>query len=410
MELKLYAGMILKQWRLIAVTFIATALLTAFFVNRQPWVYEASTTYVIRPSPAFNEAADDFVRAMDTLSRHTDINATFSQVAGSRSVRLRAFERLGLSDNDRKGVQVSGAAIAGSNILEISVRGPRPGIVRDMANAVGLETTSFMSTLYDVFVLEQLDEATLPSRPASPNKLLTLAVGSVLGLMLGVGLVFLRQYLQEPDTVEHSFNIIDAETGAYNREYFFLRLGQEISRAQHSEHIFSVALIKLKSRRVATGVTRTISGHIAAPILLKTIAPALRKEDVLARLEDDLFALLLPAMPTEAANSLMGSLEEQVRKYISGHTFIHNYRILQSGAVTDVAAAAVTYTSTHLHHNADTLVETLVDELGTKESSQQRPIEDSSEDATNLIFLPGMSRSRDTGRAKSRRDGGKDSR
>lgn len=408
MELKLYAGILLKRWRLIVAAFGITLLLTAILVSRQAWVYEATTTFVIRPSPEFNNAADDFVRAMDTLSRHTDINATFSQVAGSKTVKQQAIERLELSEQERKGLQVSGAAIAGSNILEISVRGPHPGIVRDMANAVGLETTTFMSGLYDVFVLEQLDEAGLPSTPVSPNKPLTIAVGAMMGLMLGIGLVFLADYLGQAVDEPVVFNIIDGDTGLYNRDYFFMRLAQEMSRAENSEHIFSLALIRLKSRRVATGITQPIPAAQAILPLMAALEQKIRKEDVVAHVDDDLFALLLPAMSKEAADGMLEPLQDQVRAYIymSDHSQGDPYQV-SSGAAIDAHVIAITYTSASLHDNAKALFEQAIDRMAQEEKLRQPEITNTGEDVTGLLFRPETEETDDSSRTPPRRNRGK---
>lgn len=406
MELKLYAGMILKRWRLVVAAFGVTLLLTAILVSRQPWVYEATSTYVLRPSPEFNEAADDFVRAMDTLSRHTDIGTTFSQVAGSKIIKERAIERLDLSGAERKDLQVNGAAIAGSNLLEITVRGPQPGVTRDMANAVGLETAIYMSDLYDVFLLEQLDEATLPSTPASPNKVLTLMVGAMLGLMLGVGLVFLGEYLQEPVPTEQTFNILDGESGFYNRAYFFSRLNQEISRAENSEHTFALTLIKLTSHRLATGVIETIPAAEAAQILLATLGPKLRNEDVLARVDGDLFALLLPAMSQAAADALLEPLEEQIQAYRSKQNG-EDRALRGRGAITEVAAISLADASKHVQGNADALFEYASRKLAEEEREYSPQVTTSGEDVTGLLFLPKVEGDKEKNRKTPRKNGEK---
>lgn len=45
-------------------------------------------------------------------------------------------------------------------------------------------------------------EPTLAERPASPNKLMNIAIGLVLGIMLGIGFVFFRQYWKTSATVK----------------------------------------------------------------------------------------------------------------------------------------------------------------------------------------------------------------
>lgn len=381
MELKLYLRMILRRWWLVAAAFVVTVVLTGVLVSRQPWIYEATTTFVIRPRPDFTEAADDFVRAIDTLSRQTDINTTFSQVASSKAIKRRAFERLALSDEDREGLKISGAAIAGSSILEIAVQGPKPGVVRDVADAVGAESAVYMRQLYDVFELELIDEASLPSTPVSPNKALTMVVGAVLGLMLGVALVFVTEYLQQPLIDETAFNIIDAESGLYNRAYFLNRLNQEMSRVEDSEHIFSLALITLKSRRLATGIQETISSGECSSLLVTALAPSIRKEDVLARVDDERFALVLPAMSKDAADALMNTIQEQVRLHSAEDGNI------DSGATVDLIAVTLTVSSENVHRNHEELFEQAMTLMSENEKSVRQDAAGSDRHGADLLFL-----------------------
>ena len=45
-------------------------------------------------------------------------------------------------------------------------------------------------------------EPTLAEGPASPNKMLNLAIGLVIGVMMGIGIVFFRQYWKNSTPVK----------------------------------------------------------------------------------------------------------------------------------------------------------------------------------------------------------------
>src|SRR5690606_17623226 len=115
----------------------------------------------------------------------------------------------------------------------------------DFANAVGAETVRYVRNLYDIFELGLLDEAMLPNSPVKPTMSLNLSLGAMLGLALGVGLVFLLTYLDAPHDEKRTFNIIDRDTGAYTKSSQLQRLGQEISRARRNKCPLSLALIKI---------------------------------------------------------------------------------------------------------------------------------------------------------------------
>lgn len=312
MELKLYLRILLEKWWLILIAVILTVLPTYFYVNNQPWVYEANATFVIRPRASSADGSEEFVKAVDTLSNRVEINTTFAEVASSDVVKARAVESLGLTGSERKGLSVNSRVIAGTNVLDITVQGLDPVVVRDVASAVSVETVAYVSNLYDVFELEPLDLPEASNKPVSPNKTLNIMVGSFFGLLLGISLIFLLEYLKEPIKEELSFNIIDQETGVYNKTYFMLRLRQEMSRAWRNRYALSVALIEVNNRSLASGNAQQIAATRALPQVTVALGPNLRDEDILAHLGDSIFALLLPDMPGKAAKDLL----EEVRAKI----------------------------------------------------------------------------------------------
>lgn len=312
MELKLYLRILLTRWWIILLTLTFTLIPTYLFVNEQPWIYKSEATFVIRPRANFAVNDDKIVDALDTISRRVEINTTFAEVSSSSLIKQKAIESLGLTAQQRKGLKVSAKVIAGTNILEISVQGPDPEVVRDFTNAVSMETLAYISTLYDVFELEPLDEAELPDKPVSPNKTLNLALGASLGLLLGISLIFFIEYLKEPVHEDTQLNVIDLETGAYNETYLRLRLRQELSRARHHSYSFSVALVKVFHRGLVHDVKRSVQPAKAVRLILSGLDENMREEYILAYLKQGTFALLLPHNSADAAREVLTCLRTQV--------------------------------------------------------------------------------------------------
>ena len=312
MELKAYWRILRRRWWLVLFGFAVVFGLTWILTGRQPPVYETSTTFVIRPRASENSVGEEFVRALDIVSRRVEINTTFAEVATSRLIKRQSIERLGLSSTEQQGLKVSARVVGGTNVMEINVEGPDPQITHDFANAIGAETVAYVGQLYDVFELEPLDEATLPRTPSRPNVSLNLAMGGVLGLALGACLVFLMQYLETATAERESFNIIERETGAYTRSYLLHRLWGEVSRARRSKRSLSLGLIRMefdgeKSARLARD-------HAEMMRLTKvTVERSLREEDVLARFDGDTFAVLLPDTSGQQAQYLLKKTITRVR-------------------------------------------------------------------------------------------------
>lgn len=306
MELRAYLKILLSRWWAIVLGISITMAAAAIWTSRQTPVYEAKTTYVIRPRQSL-VLDRDFVQALDIVSRRVEINTTFAEVSSSRAIRQEAISRLALSPEKSRGLSVNSLVIGGTNVLTITAQGSDPVVVKDFANAVGEATVDYVSGLYDVFELQPLDNAVQPNRPISPNVMLNLLVSGVLGLLIGGGFALLIEFVQSPYTEPDSFNIIDRETGAYNKSYFMLRTWQEINRARRNDYPLTLVLIKVdlegeslsaKQRRETMRVFKVLAE--------KTI----RDDDILACLNGDTFAILFPYMQTAKAAKLAEALKD----------------------------------------------------------------------------------------------------
>lgn len=310
MELRAYIRILTRNWYLLLICFAVTVAATIFFAMRQPKQYQANTTFVIRPHSSLI-VEDEFVRTLDTLSRRTEINNTFAEVASSDFVKEEAAQKLGLSNSERKGLSVSGRVLAGTNILTIEVEGNDPDLVQAFAEAVSVETINFVNDLYDVFELEQLDAAERPNNPSSPNTTMNIMIGVVLGLVIGIVVVFLSEYLRAPGEKGDYFDIIDSKTGVNTRAFFELRLRQEIGRANRHGRPLAIALITVKKYGAENGSSTTVNRELMSR-LASRVSPLLRSEDVLARYNDTVFALLLPDMSGEHAKRMIEQLRVEV--------------------------------------------------------------------------------------------------
>jgi capsular polysaccharide biosynthesis protein len=192
-ELRRYLEVSLRWWWVVALAFVATTAVTVASVAAQSATYESSATFVVRPRPV-DPSLD--ARAFDALIRGVTINTTYASVARSQLIRDRAEEQLDPGAR-RDDMSVSAKVLTDTNIVSISVKGPDPDNVVDLATAVSVETIEYVNGLSDVYVLEPLDEPTRPGSPVATNKMLTILVGLVLGVVLGVGMAMLVEYLRK---------------------------------------------------------------------------------------------------------------------------------------------------------------------------------------------------------------------
>lgn len=194
MELKRYLRLVIRHRWLALGAFALTITATAILIFSQASYYESSGTLVVRPRVV---ESSDVIRAIDTLTRGGEINATYAAIARSDRILDRAGEHFE-SGETPDAIAVSADVLIGTNLISIVVRATDPENARALADAIGAETMSYVDELGDVFQIESLDAPQLPSRPAGPNRFLTMLVGFVVATFLAVGIAVLAEQLDVP--------------------------------------------------------------------------------------------------------------------------------------------------------------------------------------------------------------------
>jgi len=309
MELKTYLNILIRKWWIFVPTFLITLTSGIVFTYIQTPVYSAIATYVVVPGSSFDDVGS-FASGLDMLGRREEIASTFAEIATSHRIRSLALDRISLKTG--KDYSVSSSLRQGTNIIEVTVRGPDPVVTRDLANSVGATLEEYVQGLYEVFILVPLDEAAVIPEPVSPRKTINLIVAVIFGLILGGGLAFLAEYLETPLNSVASVNIIDVETGMYNKEYFWRRLSEEMVRARRNRYPLSLALMRVDNLTLLKGASSArVRTELLRQVALLT-SQYLREEDIVSYLNNDIFALLLPDISGENAKALMEYIQTRV--------------------------------------------------------------------------------------------------
>jgi capsular polysaccharide biosynthesis protein len=174
----------LRRWPVVLIAFAITTALTLLWVTPKPATYESSGTYVVQPR---SQQPDDSVKALDTQIRGTQINATYALIARSDEIKNSAESRL-VRVPAHGHLHVEAEAVPGTNALTISARARDATTAHALAVAAGAETIAYVEDLQQPYTLALLDPPKLPSHPVNSRKPLTIVLGALLGLMLGLGL------------------------------------------------------------------------------------------------------------------------------------------------------------------------------------------------------------------------------
>lgn len=286
MEFARYFKVLRDHWVIVSLAFSITLAGTVVLVVQQPWVYESSGVYIVRPRAA---TTDDIVAAFNALSRGVEINSTYAAIARSEIVEDRAAESIGA---DPSGLAVDSEVITGTNMIRISVRGEDADQLQPFAGAVGDQTVEFITNMNDAYVLQVLDPPSNPSAPVGPNKALTIVIAGVFGVVLGAVLAYMIDYFAGAAGLRLTFEALDPHTGAYNAEYFNLRLKQEIARMEETGESFAVGYVHLREQDIDQGIPPSKRVREVVGML----SEAIRVYDVLCTTEPGTLAVIFPGL------------------------------------------------------------------------------------------------------------------
>lgn len=193
MELRDLFEIVRKRLGLIVLITVVSLLISAvvsFFLLDE--VYETSTTLMVGK---IQNNQTNTIEYNDILANQKLVN-TYSEIAKSDRVLDKVIEKLQLQlrpSNLRQKISV--ASVKETEIIRITVEDTDPGFATDLANAIA---EVFMKEVVDIMKLDNvqvIDVAKVPEEPVKPKPLLNIAITGVLGLMLGLGVVFLIEYL-----------------------------------------------------------------------------------------------------------------------------------------------------------------------------------------------------------------------
>lgn len=312
MPLKAYTRIISRWWWLILIVAGLTVGAAAYSVSQQPSIYSSSATFVVKPRTV---VPDELVRAIDTLSRRVEINSTYADISESRLIRNQAIAALGIPEDQRFELSISSRVVPGTNLLEITGHATQPELAQQLTATVSIETSAYIASLGDVFTLEPLDPPPLPGEPTSPRLEIALALGSLVGLGLGLLTAAGADTVWPPgEPAESRFdpqdNLVDPEVGGYGPRHFSQLVGQAIGRARSNpDRGFTLAVYGPSENGTAAAIEdlRTAAANLNG---------TLRAEDVVGHLGDGRFWILLPhtelSDPSHHIESYRRTLEEAV--------------------------------------------------------------------------------------------------
>lgn len=192
-DLKEYFSIIKKRFWIIALLTVLAAIISgvlSFFVLKP--VYQANSTLIVNTEQ--NEETNILTGDQFTVTQKLAV--TYGEIIKSRAVIEPVIKKLDLDKTYEELVeQIVVSPVKDTQIIDISVEDQNPKKARDIANEIPKVFTKEAKRITNANSVEVIDKAIIPENPIKPNKVMNVAIAAVLGLMIGLFVVFLKEYL-----------------------------------------------------------------------------------------------------------------------------------------------------------------------------------------------------------------------
>ena len=181
-----------KMWKIIALTTVLATVVSgifSFFIISP--TYEASTKIFIGKEGAESEGYNS-----SDVSMYQNLIKTYSELIKTKDLVNKAIDnsQYDLSVNNvLNGITVN--TLTGTQILQISYQSKSPSVAKNILESITNEFITKAEELVPNGKVKIHESEQLPKNPVAPNKTMNIAIAFILGMMVGFGIVFLLEYL-----------------------------------------------------------------------------------------------------------------------------------------------------------------------------------------------------------------------
>jgi diguanylate cyclase (GGDEF)-like protein len=165
-------------------------------------------------------------------------------------------------------------------------------------------------------------DANRPAEPGAADELML--VGLIAGLLLGT-ILLLWVMTERVHARMRKLVTLDPLTGVLNRPAFIQAFEREVARARRQpDPRFGLLLINIDGfRRVNDACGHTAGDRLLAKIV-EIARSVIRKYDSIGRLEGDVFVVLMPGTPGEAAAGMAERMRREIEQQASQRALLKN--------------------------------------------------------------------------------------
>ncbi|WP_291652613.1 Wzz/FepE/Etk N-terminal domain-containing protein [Clostridium sp.] len=198
-----------KRMRIIALITLlftlASALLTFYVIEPK---YEANTKLFIgKEATGTNQSYSQ----SDVIMYQT-LMKTYCEVIKTNDLIVNATKEANVDLNAEEVLEnINVITIADTQILEVSFKSRDAKEARDLIEGVTKEFIKISKEIFPNGNIKVLEEVSLPEKPVSPNKVINISIGFLLGVITSIGLSFLLEFLDKTirikEQIEIEFNV-----------------------------------------------------------------------------------------------------------------------------------------------------------------------------------------------------------
>ena len=208
-DLREYFAIIKKRFWIIGLISVIAMVISgviSFFVLSP--VYEAKSTLIVNTEK--NEETQMITG--DQFSVSQKLAVTYGEIIKSRAVLESVISNLKLDSEYEDLVEkITVSPVKDTQIISISVQDTNPKKARDIANEIPKVFEKEVKRITKANDIQVIDKAILPENPIKPNKIMNVAIAAVFGMMIGLFVVFLLEYLDNkiktPQDVEKHLDL-----------------------------------------------------------------------------------------------------------------------------------------------------------------------------------------------------------
>ena len=181
-----------KRWLMIvSITLIATIIsaILSFFIIKPK--YEASTKVFIGKGESENQSY-----SQSDVLMYQNLMKTYSEAIKTKDLITRGLDSTNLNIDPLDVLEnLTVVAVTDTQILEIKYKNNNPQVAKAVIEVIDDEFIKTSKELVPNGNIQIIEAVELPEKPISPNKEMNIGIAFLLGLMTGIGIAILLEFL-----------------------------------------------------------------------------------------------------------------------------------------------------------------------------------------------------------------------